>query len=48
MDKKALNRLNDILTEYGTDEFNRHWMMENHVEYPEDKQKEDFIYDYGA
>jgi type IV secretion system protein VirB4 len=44
VDKKALNRMNEILTEYGSADFNRHWLLENRVEYPEEKSREELIY----
>ena len=44
VDKKALNRMNEILNEYGREEFNRRWLLENQLDYPEEKSREEIIY----
>ena len=36
--------MNEILNEYGREEFNRRWLLENQLDYPEEKSREEIIY----
>ena len=41
---RSMVSIPEILNEYGREEFNRRWLLENQLDYPEEKSREEIIY----